>query len=80
MACCPDARELADLAGPKIGCVDVLENVVEGLEPLAQLESLSPQDRVLGLEGQQVVGGDGDARVDLVVALPQSTHLGRELG
>lgn len=64
---------LLRVGNPTVGgaATNVSEDLVEGLEPVAQLRGLSPEDRVLGLDLEEVTGWDVDPLEDLVVYAPE---------
>lgn len=56
--------------------VEITEDLIQIVESLTQFHHLSPQNRVLSLNVEIVVGGEVDAVQDLVVFFAELSHLG----
>lgn len=56
-----------------------VEDLIEWLQPCAELHHLSPKHRVLRLHTQVVLSGDVQSSENLAVLLPQLAHLSHEI-
>lgn len=71
------AEPISDLEGMAAAeaSIQEVEDLIEGLQPEAELHLLSPQHGVLGLHSKVVIGDGVQGREDLAVLLPQHAHL-----
>ncbi|URE29410.1 LRR receptor-like serine threonine-protein kinase [Musa troglodytarum] len=62
-----------------VASIQAVEDLIERLQPAAELHHPSPQDRVLSLHGKKVLCGETQGCQDLAVLLPQLAYLCREI-